>query len=96
MPSDRRPALRGGLLALLAATLFGVSTPLLQRRADAEQRRGEHGEQAAAQRGPAIGKRPHATHPTGRSAFFSVLSTKLDLLCRIPLILYSFSRSSRS
>ena len=25
------PALRGGLLALLAATLFGVSTPLLQR-----------------------------------------------------------------
>jgi drug/metabolite transporter (DMT)-like permease len=30
---DRRtgPALRGGLLALLAATLFGVSTPLVQR-----------------------------------------------------------------
>ena len=26
-----RPALRGGLLALLAATLFGVSTPLVQR-----------------------------------------------------------------
>lgn len=25
------PALRGGLLALLAATLFGVSTPLVQR-----------------------------------------------------------------
>ena len=25
------PALRGGLLALLAATLFGISTPLLQR-----------------------------------------------------------------
>jgi len=29
--SDRRPALRGGLLAVLAATLFGISTPLLQR-----------------------------------------------------------------
>jgi len=27
----RRPAIRGGLLALLAATLFGVSTPLVQR-----------------------------------------------------------------
>lgn len=27
----RRPALRGGLLALLAALLFGVSTPLVQR-----------------------------------------------------------------
>lgn len=26
-----RPALRGGLLAVLAATLFGISTPLLQR-----------------------------------------------------------------
>ena len=26
-----RPAIRGGLLALLAATLFGVSTPLVQR-----------------------------------------------------------------
>lgn len=26
-----RPALRGGVLALLAATLFGVSTPLVQR-----------------------------------------------------------------
>jgi drug/metabolite transporter (DMT)-like permease len=26
-----RPALRGGLLALLAATLFGISTPLVQR-----------------------------------------------------------------
>ncbi|MEP7283480.1 MAG: EamA/RhaT family transporter, partial [Rubrivivax sp.] len=25
------PALRGGLLALLAAVLFGVSTPLVQR-----------------------------------------------------------------
>jgi len=25
------PALRGGLLALLAATLFGISTPLVQR-----------------------------------------------------------------
>lgn len=33
MPSSPagRPALRGGLLAVLAATLFGVSTPLLQR-----------------------------------------------------------------
>ena len=29
--SIARPALRGGLLALLAATLFGISTPLLQR-----------------------------------------------------------------
>lgn len=29
--SAGRPALRGGLLAVLAATLFGVSTPLLQR-----------------------------------------------------------------
>ncbi len=28
---DRRPALEGGLLALLAALLFGVSTPLVQR-----------------------------------------------------------------
>jgi drug/metabolite transporter (DMT)-like permease len=27
----RRPALRGGLLALLAAVLFGISTPLVQR-----------------------------------------------------------------
>lgn len=26
-----RPALRGGVLALLAATLFGVNTPLVQR-----------------------------------------------------------------
>ena len=26
-----RPALRGGLLALLAAVLFGISTPLVQR-----------------------------------------------------------------
>jgi drug/metabolite transporter (DMT)-like permease len=26
-----RPALRGGLLALLAAAMFGVSTPLVQR-----------------------------------------------------------------
>ena len=25
------PALRGGLLALLAAALFGISTPLVQR-----------------------------------------------------------------
>jgi len=25
------PAIRGGLLALLAATLFGVSTPMVQR-----------------------------------------------------------------
>lgn len=30
-PSLVLPALRGGLLALLAATLFGISTPLLQR-----------------------------------------------------------------
>jgi drug/metabolite transporter (DMT)-like permease len=30
-PSAHRPALYGGLLALLAATLFGASTPLLQR-----------------------------------------------------------------
>ncbi len=29
--SRHRPALRGGLLALLAAALFGVSTPLVQR-----------------------------------------------------------------
>ena len=29
--SPARPALRGGLLALLAAVLFGVSTPLVQR-----------------------------------------------------------------
>ncbi|WP_414636864.1 hypothetical protein [Aquabacterium sp.] len=28
------PALRGGLLALFAAALFGVSTPLLQRAGD--------------------------------------------------------------
>ncbi len=28
---QRKPALRGGLLALLAATLFGLSTPLIQR-----------------------------------------------------------------
>ena len=28
--SSSRPALRGGLLALLAAVLFGVSTPLVQ------------------------------------------------------------------
>ncbi len=27
----RKPALRGGILALLAATLFGLSTPLIQR-----------------------------------------------------------------
>lgn len=26
-----RPALKGGLLALLAATLFGISTPLVQQ-----------------------------------------------------------------
>lgn len=31
MKSAQLPALRGGLLVLLAATLFGVSTPLLQR-----------------------------------------------------------------
>ena len=31
LSSDRRPALRGGLLAVLAAALFGISTPLLQR-----------------------------------------------------------------
>ncbi len=30
-PPMARPALRGGLLALLAATLFGISTPLVQR-----------------------------------------------------------------
>ncbi len=30
-PASMRPALRGGLLALLAATLFGVSTPLVQQ-----------------------------------------------------------------
>lgn len=29
--SSRRPAVRGGLLALLAAALFGISTPLVQR-----------------------------------------------------------------
>jgi hypothetical protein len=29
--ANSRPALRGGPLALLAATLFGVSTPLVQR-----------------------------------------------------------------
>ena len=29
--SERLPALRGGLLALLAALLFGISTPLVQR-----------------------------------------------------------------
>src|SRR4051812_12919159 len=29
--SDALPALRGGLVALLAAVLFGVSTPLVQR-----------------------------------------------------------------
>lgn len=29
--TSRWPALRGGLLALLAATLFGISTPLVQR-----------------------------------------------------------------
>ena len=28
---DALPALRGGLLALLAAALFGVSTPLVQQ-----------------------------------------------------------------
>ena len=28
---SQRPALRGGLIALLAATLFGISTPLVQR-----------------------------------------------------------------
>ena len=32
--SSSRPALRGGLLALLAALLFGVSTPLVQRFGD--------------------------------------------------------------
>jgi drug/metabolite transporter (DMT)-like permease len=31
MSSDSLPALRGALLALLSATLFGVSTPLVQR-----------------------------------------------------------------
>lgn len=31
MPAQFLPALRGGLLALLAAALFGVSTPLVQR-----------------------------------------------------------------
>ena len=31
MNATRLPALRGGLLALLAALLFGFSTPLLQR-----------------------------------------------------------------
>ena len=30
-PHSRHPALRGGLLALLAAALFGASTPLVQR-----------------------------------------------------------------
>ena len=30
-PSTRWPALRGGLIALTAALLFGVSTPLVQR-----------------------------------------------------------------
>ena len=30
-PSHRLPALRGGLLALVAAALFGISTPLVQR-----------------------------------------------------------------
>lgn len=30
-PSRRWPALRGGVLAVLAATLFGISTPLVQR-----------------------------------------------------------------
>lgn len=30
-PRARRPALRGGVLALLAAALFGVSTPLVQQ-----------------------------------------------------------------
>ena len=30
-PEHHRPALRGGLLALLAAALFGLSTPLVQR-----------------------------------------------------------------
>lgn len=30
-PTQGRPALRGGLLALLAATLFGISTPLVQQ-----------------------------------------------------------------
>lgn len=28
--TEQRPALRGGLLALLAALLFGASTPLVQ------------------------------------------------------------------
>jgi drug/metabolite transporter (DMT)-like permease len=31
LTADSHPALRGGLLALLAAVLFGVSTPLVQR-----------------------------------------------------------------
>ncbi len=31
MPSLNAPALRGGLLALLAAALFGISTPLVKR-----------------------------------------------------------------
>lgn len=31
MPSLNTPALKGGLLAFLAATLFGISTPLVQR-----------------------------------------------------------------
>lgn len=31
LPVTHRPAIRGGLLALLAATLFGISTPLLQQ-----------------------------------------------------------------
>lgn len=31
MQSRRLPALRGGMLAVLAATLFGISTPLVQR-----------------------------------------------------------------
>ena len=34
MNATRLPALRGGLLALLAAMLFGFSTPLLQRAGD--------------------------------------------------------------
>ena len=33
--SAGRPALRGGLLSLLAAVLFGISTPLVQRSAPA-------------------------------------------------------------
>ena len=31
MKTSQRPALRGAGLALLAATLFGISTPLVQR-----------------------------------------------------------------